>query len=245
MKHRTRTTRSGQGSAAHSPAEEHDPRARIQRELASLPSKARALLARTNVLSAALTAVAVAASLDPGSQAWIATSLIASYPRALSLLMYLGESLEDAQDILQGGIIEVLSQASKFDPSRASVSDPFGAWFRGVLWRARLHHRRARRTARSRTLDLSEAPDPSVPSHEGRTEAADLLRLLELSTTPKLWRAWHSYEIEGHTTPEIAKREGISVKAAEWRIERAREDLDSVVRAAGLEIRTQRRKGGS
>lgn len=245
MTHRTRKPRSGQDTTPRPSESAEIQRAHLRREIKRLPFQARVLLTRSHVASAALAAVAIALSLDPGSQAWIAARLVAAYPFAVGYLMRLGASLDDAQEITQASILAALSKASTFDPSRIAVGDPLRGWFKGFLlntWRDR------RRWARERfevPLDLTLPRGLSMRDHAARVEARDLLFALHAATTPERWRAWWAYEIDREFAADIAEREQVPRSAIEWRIRCARKDFDSVLRTVGRTRRTRRSKGGA
>lgn len=244
MQHRTRTPRSGQGTTPRTTPGEDVQRARIQRELGRLPREARALLTRTHMAGAALAAVAIAVTLDPGSQAWIASRLIAAYPWALGYLLRLGASLQDAQEIAQASILEGLAKARTFDLSRVAADDPVRAWFGGFLQNIWLDRRRWRRTRREIPLDTVTG-GLSVPSHAERVEARDLLLALQAATTPERWRAWRAFEVDHDSPKAIAEREQVPASTIQWRILCARKDFDRVLRKVGCTRRTGRRTGGA
>lgn len=243
MKHRTRTTRSGQDSASRAPTDEHDPRAQLQHELASLPSKIRTLLVRTNIASAALSAVSLALSLDVGSPTWIMTSLVAAYPWAVARLLALGASQEDAIDIAQTSIGAAIRRIETFDPSLTLDAEPLRPWLFGILRNTLLDRQRWHRTRREVPFESAPWYEISVPGHAAQVEASDLLRALRDRVDPDDWQAWRAHALEGETTREIAARTREPASVIEVRFRRVHAKLDRLLRPFGIQRKTRRRKG--
>lgn len=240
----SRIARRGQEAPARASIEPTE-RARILADIARLPSSVRAVLTRAKITSAALSAVALALSLDVGSPAWIATSLVAAYPWAVARLLALGASQEDAIDIAQSSIGTALMRIETFDPSLTLDAEPLRPWLFGILRNTFLDRRRWRRTRREVPLGMAPWQDISVPGHAAQVEASDMLRALRDRVDPDDWRAWCAHALEGETTAEIGARTHEPTSVIEARFRRVHVKLDRLLRPFGVQRKTRRRKGGA
>ena len=139
-------------------------------------------------------------------------------------------SAEEAFDIAQETFVAAFAALSRYDPSR-----PFGAWLTRIAlnkcrdWSRRRAVRRLFEFGMPDGLDAVFPDDAALPDRiaEGRAELAAVSRAIaDLPTRLKevlLLRA-----VDGMSQAETAAQLGISEKAVETRLARAREKLSTL-----------------
>lgn len=154
---------------------------------------------------------------------------------------YVGDE-QEAYDLLQDTYAAAWVGIRRYDPSR-----PFEAWIRTIAlnkcrdWSRRRFVRRLIRGG----VDLSSpeamaVPDGSEPADERMEARARLARLdAELDRLPSQLKApLFLTAIEGRSQGEAAEILGISVKAVETRLARARRKLSDALSAVPARIRS-------
>ena len=154
---------------------------------------------------------------------------------------YVGNS-EDAYDIVQQSFIAAWEALDRYDPRR-----PFGAWLHAIaLNKCRDHERRGKVR---RVLLISEwgnaaesVPDPTASAEEQWMAEAGLGALdRAVAALPRaLKEPLILTALEGLSQAEAGSRLGISTKAVETRVARARRKLSTVL-AANVDHRGERR----
>ena len=145
-----------------------------------------------------------------------------------------GASPRDAVELAQDVFAEAYLSRDRF---RGDWDDPAaaGAWLRGIagrLWLA--HGRRVRRLEDRVQRELLPAEEAPVPE---RDEPAERLRAL-IAGLPREWRTvLHMRYVEESGLAEIAGLLGISERAVEGRLHRARKELKKRMEAAAVEAR--------
>lgn len=121
------------------------------------------------------------------------------------------------EDLVQEAWTTAVRRIAAFDAARG----PFGAWLRGIADRLLINDRRrwARRFRLRQEVGESTTPEPAVPQ-PGAGEAVDEA----LAALPERYREVlrAKYE-ESHTVAEIARARGLSEKAVESLLTRARQ----------------------
>ncbi len=154
---------------------------------------------------------------------------------------YVGDE-QEAHDLLQDTYAAAWVRIRRYDPGR-----PFEAWIRTIAlnkcrdWSRRRFVRRLIRGG----VDLSSpeamaVPDGSEPADERMEAGARLARLnAELDRLPSQLKApLFLTAIEGRSQGEAAEILGISVKAVETRLARARRKLSDALSAVPARIRS-------
>lgn len=143
---------------------------------------------------------------------------------------YSGNS-EEAQDLVQEAFVSAWRALSRFDPDR-----PFTIWLRQIaLNKCRDHARRAgvRRAALSLFAIMTEDGN-SVPAADAATDSSDALNRLEVAVAqlPRgLKEPLILTMLEGMTHKEAADLLGITSKAVEVRVYRAKRRLSGQLTA--------------
>jgi len=150
----------------------------------------------------------------------------------LRFLLRMRVNEADAQDIAQESLSSLL---------RYRDSEPEDAWqallYRIAINRMRDRTRQARTEGSTMTQPLPNAmvaeavsPDASPEQHASDRQALARLKDAILRLPPRCRQAYLLHRIEGMTYPEIARRNGTSLKAVEKHISRAlrllRDQLD-------------------
>lgn len=134
---------------------------------------------------------------------------------------------EAATDVTQETFVSVWRNLARFDNSR-----PFGAWLRTIALNKCRDHLRRQTVRRLITLDAAHAPseaqDDSQANPARITEARDMLAALnrEIARLPlSLREPLILTALEGLSQTEAGAIIGISAKAVETRVYRARQKL--------------------
>ncbi len=141
--------------------------------------------------------------------------------RALRIARRLVPTHEDAEDVVQDAFLSAMRAIGTFDVTR-----PFGPWItrivvnQGITWR----RSRARRQDDALPVDLASA-GPSPAQVTERNEITDRFRAA-LEQLPDQQRLMvQLFEVEGLSSPEIAKLTGLSDGTVRWHIHAARKVL--------------------
>jgi RNA polymerase sigma-70 factor (ECF subfamily) len=141
--------------------------------------------------------------------------------RALRVARRLVPTQEDAEDVVQDAFLSAMRALGSFDVTR-----PFGPWItrvvvnQGITWR----RSRARRPDDVLPVDLASA-GPSPAQVTERNEITDRFRAA-LEQLPGQQRLMiQLFEVDGLSSPEIAKLTGLSDGTVRWHIHAARKTL--------------------
>ena len=157
--------------------------------------------------------------------------LIRKYEGPLFRLMhhFVGDA-ETARDLLQETFVRVYFQIHRFKPRAKFVT-----WLYAIATNLCRDHGRSKRYRQSRVTDSLDTPDAhhdlpaQGPDPAAAAESRESLAALERSIAQlphDLRMALLLFSIEGHSQLECAELLGISAKAVETRVYRARKTLE-------------------
>jgi RNA polymerase sigma-70 factor (ECF subfamily) len=147
-------------------------------------------------------------------------------PRARQLARRLMQNADDADDLVQDAFLRALERMGTFDVSRA-----FEPWFTRLLVNLGLDLRRKQVVRRTESHDLETFPGGTRPDREAeRAElGVALTRAVEgLSERQRLIVTM--FEIDGHSTEEIASMLKVSQVTVRWHLHQARRALREVLK---------------
>jgi RNA polymerase sigma-70 factor, ECF subfamily len=142
-------------------------------------------------------------------------------PRARVIARRLMQDPDDADDLVQDAFLRALEKIGSFDVGRA-----FEPWFTRLLVNLGLDHRRKQRVRRTDPHDpelLAGRSSPQADSErsELRQSLNDALRKL-----PDRQRLIVTmFEIDGHSTEEVARMLDVSPVTVRWHLHQARRTL--------------------
>lgn len=141
--------------------------------------------------------------------------------RALRIARRLVPTHEDAEDVVQDAFLSAMRAINSFDITR-----PFGPWLTRIVVNQGITFRRARarRQDESISADLPSA-GPSPAQVTERNEITDRFRVA-LELLPGQQRLMiQLFEVDGLSSPEIARLTGLSDGTVRWHIHAARKVL--------------------
>jgi RNA polymerase sigma-70 factor (ECF subfamily) len=142
-------------------------------------------------------------------------------PRARVLARRLMSDPDDADDLVQDAFLRALDRIATFDVNRA-----FGPWFSRLLVNTGIDQRRKQAVRRTESHDPETFAGSSSPHQD--TERAELRRSLNeaLKKLPDRQRLIVSlFEIDGHSTEEVASMLAVSQVTVRWHLHQARRTL--------------------
>jgi RNA polymerase sigma-70 factor (ECF subfamily) len=142
-------------------------------------------------------------------------------PRARVVARRLMQDPDDADDLVQDAFLRALDRIHTFDVARA-----FGPWFTRVLLNLGLDQRRKQRVRRTEPHDPESFAGGVSPDRE--VERADLKDSLgkALEALPDRQRLIVTlFEIDGHSTEEVATMLEVSQVTIRWHLHQARRTL--------------------
>jgi RNA polymerase sigma-70 factor, ECF subfamily len=142
-------------------------------------------------------------------------------PRARVIARRLMQDPDDADDLVQDAFLRALDRIATFDAARA-----FGPWFTRVLVNLGLDQRRKQKVRRTEPRDPeSFAGGPSPDREVERAELKDSLGKA-LAALPDRQRLIVTlFEIDGHSTEEVATMLEVSQVTIRWHLHQARRTL--------------------
>jgi RNA polymerase sigma-70 factor (ECF subfamily) len=141
--------------------------------------------------------------------------------RALRIARRLVPTHEDAEDVVQDAFLSAMRAINAFDVTR-----PFGPWLTRIVVNQGITFRRARARRQDEGLsaDLPSA-GPSPAQVTERNEITDRFRAA-LELLPRQQRLMiQLFEVDGLSSPEIARLTGLSDGTVRWHIHTARKVL--------------------
>jgi RNA polymerase sigma-70 factor, ECF subfamily len=147
-------------------------------------------------------------------------------PRARLVARRLMQDPDDADDLVQDAFLRVLERIATFDVSR-----PFEPWFTRLLINLGLDLRRKQAVRRTELHDPDTIAGGVRPDREA--ERSELRRSLgqALEQLPDRQRLIMSlFEIDGHSTEEIAGMLHVSQVTIRWHLHQARRTLREVLK---------------
>lgn len=147
-------------------------------------------------------------------------------PRARVIARRLMHDPDDADDLVQDAFLRALERIGSFDISRA-----FEPWFTRLLVNLGLDLQRKRAVRRTESYDPELFPGGSRPDREAEQSElrSSLARALE--ALPGRQRLIVSlFEIDGHSTEEIAGMLKVSQVTVRWHLHQARRTLRTVLK---------------
>jgi RNA polymerase sigma-70 factor, ECF subfamily len=142
-------------------------------------------------------------------------------PRARILARRLMSDPDDADDLVQDAFLRALDRIATFDVGRA-----FGPWFNRLLINTGIDQRRKQVVRRTDSQDPETFPGPSSPHRDA--ERSELRQSLAeaLEKLPDRQRIIVSlFEIDGHSTEEVAGMLKVSQVTVRWHLHQARRTL--------------------
>jgi RNA polymerase sigma-70 factor (ECF subfamily) len=147
-------------------------------------------------------------------------------PKARVIARRLLQNPDDADDLVQDAFLRALERIDTFDVSR-----PFGPWFTRLLVNLGLDWRRKQRVRGGEGQDPETLAGTSRPDRE--TERAELRRSLQeaVDRLPDRQRLIISlFEVEGHSTEEVADMLNVSQVTVRWHLHQARKALREMLK---------------
>ncbi|MEM9984282.1 MAG: sigma-70 family RNA polymerase sigma factor [Bacteroidota bacterium] len=137
------------------------------------------------------------------------------------LCLRYGRNREEAQDMMQEGLIRLFRDLKQFDPQRGS----FPAWSNRVMVNAALRYLKQHQWEQVFEDLPSAASAESVDGYvEGEISAKELTRIIQ--QLPTGYRVvFNLYEIEGYSHREIAETLGISVGTSKSQLAKSKRVL--------------------
>jgi len=142
-------------------------------------------------------------------------------PRARRLAGRLMADPDDADDLVQDAFLRALDRIATFDVGRA-----FGPWFTRLLINTGIDQRRRQAVRRTESQDPEMLAGKSSPYRDA--ERAELRQSLDkaLQELPDRQRLIVSlFEIDGHSTEEVASMLSVSQVTVRWHLHQARRTL--------------------
>ena len=146
-------------------------------------------------------------------------------PRMFAVCLRYAGNADDAKDILQEGFLTVFTRLDSY-----SGSGSFEGWARKIFVNAALMHLRKNDVLRfsddiAEARDLS-APEPPAPDRIGYQQ---LLKMIA-SLPPEGRTVFNLYVVEGYSHKEIAEMLGIAEVTSRSRLQRARVQLQEMIK---------------
>ena len=142
-------------------------------------------------------------------------------PRARVVARRLMQDPDDADDLVQDAFLRALDRIASFDVGRA-----FGPWFNRLLVNTGIDLRRRRAVRRTAAHDPETFAGKSSPAQD--VERAELQQSLgeALEKLPDRQRLVVTlFEIDGHSTEEVAGMLSVSQVTVRWHLHQARRAL--------------------
>lgn len=129
-----------------------------------------------------------------------------SYPLALQVSQRYTPNLDDAQSIVNDGMIKVFSQLDHYSPELS-----FGGWLRRIMVNASIDHYRKSKRLQDRYIELDD-DNTAFSFDEGTLDKLSAEEILQLvhELPPAYRMVFILYSIEGYNHREIAEQLGIS-----------------------------------
>jgi RNA polymerase sigma-70 factor (ECF subfamily) len=142
-------------------------------------------------------------------------------PRARVIARRLMQDPDDADDLVQDAFLRALDRIATFDAARA-----FGPWFTRVLVNLGLDQRRKQKVRRTEPRDPeSFAGGPSPDREVERAELKDSLGKARAALPDRQRLIVTLFEIDGHSTEEVATMLEVSQVTIRWHLHQARRTL--------------------
>lgn len=147
-------------------------------------------------------------------------------PRARLVARRLMQDPDDADDLVQDAFLRALEKIGSFDIARA-----FEPWFTRLLVNLGLDLRRKQKVRRTEVYDPELVPGTARTDEEvERAELGDFLKRA-LDRLPDRQRLIVSlFEIDGHSTEEVASMLEVSQVTIRWHLHQARRTLREALR---------------
>jgi RNA polymerase sigma-70 factor (ECF subfamily) len=142
-------------------------------------------------------------------------------PRARILAWRLMQDPDDADDLVQDAFLRALDRIATFDVGRG-----FGPWFTRLLVNTGIDQRRKQTVRRTESQDPELFAGKSSPHRDA--ERAELRESLDqaLEKLPDRQRLIVTlFEIDGHSTEEVASMLNVSQVTVRWHLHQARRTL--------------------
>jgi RNA polymerase sigma-70 factor (ECF subfamily) len=142
-------------------------------------------------------------------------------PRARLLARRLMQDPDDADDLVQDAFLRALDRIASFDVGRA-----FGPWFTRLLVNTGIDQRRKRAVRSTERHDPETFAGTSSPARDA--ERSELRKSLgeAVGNLPERQRLIVSlFEIDGHSTEEVASMLSVSRVTVRWHLHQARRAL--------------------
>jgi RNA polymerase sigma-70 factor, ECF subfamily len=142
-------------------------------------------------------------------------------PRARLLARRLMQDPDDADDLVQDAFLRALDRIASFDVGRA-----FGPWFTRLLVNTGIDQRRKRAVRSTERHDPEAFAGTASPARDA--ERSELRKSLEeaVGNLPERQRLIVSlFEIDGHSTEEVASMLNVSQVTVRWHLHQARRTL--------------------
>ena len=161
------------------------------------------------------------------------SELIARYRGPLvGFLASLGHDPRTARELAQDTFAQAYLSRERFR-GRWERGRDVGPWLMGIARKLHMAHRRQRKGLPLQALPSQAEPTTEATGDESGEEQITLLRVLQ--GLPSEWREVLSMRYAGqHSLAEIGELLGLSTRAVEGRLRRARKELESRLEARGL-----------
>ncbi len=150
-----------------------------------------------------------------------------SYPLSLSVCRRYTLDLEEAQSVVNEGMLKVFRELDQYSPEF-----PFGGWLRRIMVNSAIDNYRRIKRYQQRFPEIKDEADFSAPSFDenilDKISADELLRLVQ-ELSPAYQMVFSLYAVEGYTHREIAEKLGISEGTSKSNYAKARAKLQKAV----------------
>lgn len=148
-----------------------------------------------------------------------------SYPLALTVCRRYTRDLEEAQSVVNEGMLKVFRELDQYSPELS-----FGGWVRRIMVNTSIDHFRRNK----RHLDRYSELDYEVPLNHFEEDILDKISAEEILTLvrelpPAYQMVFSLYAVEGYTHREIAEKLGISEGTSKSNYSKARAKMQKAI----------------
>lgn len=149
-----------------------------------------------------------------------------SYPLALTVCRRYTRDLEEAQSVVNEGMLKVFKELDQY-----STELPFGGWVRRIMVNTSIDHYRRMKRYQDRFSELDDKEDISSWFEEETLDkiSADEILTLVQKLPPSYQMVFSLYAVEGYTHREIGEKLGISEGTSKSNYAKARVKLQKAL----------------
>jgi RNA polymerase sigma-70 factor, ECF subfamily len=149
-----------------------------------------------------------------------------SYPLALTVCRRYTRDLEEAQSVVNEGMMKVFKELEHY-----STELPFGGWVRRIMINTSIDHYRRLRRYQDRFSELDEKEEFTTLFEEDTLDkiSADEILSLVQELSPAYQMVFSLFAVEGYTHREIAEKLGISEGTSKSNYAKARAKMQKAL----------------